>query len=240
MLLIDGDILVYRCAQAAEIEWDWGDGIFTLASRFDDGVNMMLTQLERYREKFDDDDMILAFTSSRNFRKDLLPDYKGNRRGRKPLGYLRYRKYLDENYKTLEVEGLEADDVLGILMTKKGNEHATIISDDKDFKQIPGNLYRPSADELLTIGVEDGDRYHLHQSLVGDRVDNYGGCPGIGEVKARAILSAEGDPWDAVVRSYEQAGLTEADALVQARVARILRYDDFDHKKKEPILWTPK
>src|SRR5210317_91547 len=108
MLLIDGDILVYRCAQAAEIEWDWGDGIFTLASRFDDGVNMMLTQLERYREKFDDDDMILAFTSSRNFRKDLLPDYKGNRRGRKPLGYLRYRKYLDENYKTLEVEGLEA------------------------------------------------------------------------------------------------------------------------------------
>lgn len=45
--------------------------------------------------------------------------------------------------------------------------------------------------------------------------------------------------WDAIVALFEKAGETEADALVQARVARILRASDFDFKTKEPILWTP-
>jgi DNA polymerase-1 len=42
-----------------------------------------------------------------------------------------------------------------------------------------------------------------------------------------------------VVSLYAKAGLTEADALRQARLARILRWTDWDNKKKEPILWTP-
>ena len=33
--------------------------------------------------------------------------------------------------------------------------------------------------------------------------------------------------------------MTEEDALVNARLARILTTDDYDHAKKEPILWTP-
>ena len=45
--------------------------------------------------------------------------------------------------------------------------------------------------------------------------------------------------WDAVVARFEKAGLTEADALVQARVARILRASDFDFNTKKVILWTP-
>ena len=43
----------------------------------------------------------------------------------------------------------------------------------------------------------------------------------------------------AVVETFEEKGLTEADALVNARLARILTTDDFNHDKQDPILWTP-
>ena len=45
------------------------------------------------------------------------------------------------------------------------------------------------------------------------------------------------DLWDGIVSLFNKAGLTEEDALVQARVARILRASDFDFKAKTPILW---
>ena len=33
--------------------------------------------------------------------------------------------------------------------------------------------------------------------------------------------------------------MTEKDALINAQLARILTNDDYDHEKKDPILWTP-
>jgi hypothetical protein len=45
--------------------------------------------------------------------------------------------------------------------------------------------------------------------------------------------------WELIVEAYAKKDLTEADALQQARVARILRFDDYDFNKKKPILWTP-
>lgn len=45
--------------------------------------------------------------------------------------------------------------------------------------------------------------------------------------------------WDAIVSLYVKGGQTEEDALVQARVARILRSSDYDFKAKAPILWSP-
>jgi DNA polymerase-1 len=44
--------------------------------------------------------------------------------------------------------------------------------------------------------------------------------------------------WQAIVTTYEKAGLTEDDAIIQARCARILRYEDIDNEG-EIILWTP-
>tara|TARA_R100000700_G_C3130555_1_gene115965 strand:- start:592 stop:885 length:294 start_codon:yes stop_codon:yes gene_type:complete len=78
---------------------------------------------------------------------------------------------------------------------------------------------------------------HLYQTLVGDATDNYKGCPGVGPKKATEIL--EEPTWDSVVKAFEKAGLTEEDALVQARVARILRADDYNFHKEEVILWQP-
>lgn len=46
--------------------------------------------------------------------------------------------------------------------------------------------------------------------------------------------------WDAIVALFEKAGLAEADALVQAQVARICRSEDYNFKEKRVIPWTPK
>jgi DNA polymerase-1 len=145
-------------------------------------------------------------------------------------------------YKVLRHEGIEADDVMGILATKPGNEGRTIIvSDDKDMRSIPGKLWRENGDperEVIEITEAEADRYHLYQTLVGDQSDNYPGCPGIGPKKAEGVLKGD-NPWAAIVAAYTKAGLTEEDALVQARVARILRWSDWCHETKQPKLWSP-
>jgi DNA polymerase-1 len=81
--------------------------------------------------------------------------------------------------------------------------------------------------------------------------DGYAGCPGIGPVKAEQLLNvretmpAGTDPhpqlrrWAAVVEAFKKAKLTEADALLQARLARILRCTEWDFDNSTVKLWEP-
>ena len=130
---------------------------------------------------------------------------------------------------------LEADDALGIYATKyTGN---IIVSPDKDMRQIAGKLY--DFKEPVEITPEDGAKWHLIQTLSGDNTDGYSGVPGIGIKRAEKIFNEKGYTWKAVVETFEEKGMTEKDALINARLARILTTQDYDHEKKEPILWTP-
>jgi DNA polymerase-1 len=82
----------------------------------------------------------------------------------------------------------------------------------------------------------------MKQTLTGDPTDGYGGCPGVGKAKvAKALTKKTEDQtlWELVVQQYVSKGLTEADALVQAQVARICRADDYDFINKRPIPWHP-
>ena len=77
--------------------------------------------------------------------------------------------------------------------------------------------------------------------MIGDAVDNYKGCPKVGEVSGEKILrDAEKkgeDLWETVVNRYIKAGLTKEDALLNARMARILRKCEYNPKTKEVKLW---
>ena len=79
----------------------------------------------------------------------------------------------------------------------------------------------------------------LYKTLSGDNTDGYSGVPGIGIKKAQKIFEEKGYTWKAVVETFEDKDMTEEDALVNARLARILTTSDYDHEKKEPILWNP-
>ena len=240
-LLIDGDILLYREASAVEVELDWGDDWWTLHGDAREAMERVDLWIADIKELLDATEAILTLTGESNWRKDVLPTYKANRKGkRKPVVYPALKNYVIETYKTAIFDRLEADDVMGILQTDPHNKHETIIvSEDKDMMTIPGKLYRPIRPEegVQDISVEEADRNHLTQALTGDSTDGYGGCPGIGPKTAAKVLKE--NEWSLVVAAYEKAGLTEEDALIQARVARILRHGEYDAKRNEVNLWNP-
>lgn len=131
------------------------------------------------------------------------------------------------------------------------------LGDRKDGKAVVREITR-----------EFADWFHLVQALAGDRVDGYPGCPGMGMERARQALKdpqilvpergvitrgprkgqetarwvgtpAHGDLWACIVSNYEKAGQGAREAILTARLARILRYEDYDVENSEITLWTP-
>ena len=239
LLLLDTDIFAYQATTSAETEVDLGGDIWSLTMDMQQAKDTFEATIDGIKARLETNDVLCCMSDhAGNFRKQVWPDYKSNRRkSRKPVGYVAFCDWVRETYSTASRPQLEADDVMGIIASKPGNEgKVTIVSDDKDMKTIPGRLYRPMSDELLEITDADADRYFLTQVLTGDTADGYKGVPGIGPKKAEAILGPR-PHWGAVEKAYIDAGLTKDDALQQARLARILRWSDWH--EGEPKLWTP-
>ena len=238
MLLIDSDFLAYKAAQACEIGIDFGEDVIIAQSQFSEVLKVFHNELNKVTKAMMEDDFILYFSSTENFRKKIYPDYKGHRMKRKPLGYKRLVNYCRENHNFKLIEGLEADDTIGIEATRFADPSNIIVSPDKDMRQIPSALWNLT-DDVVEITKDDGDRWHLIQSLSGDPTDGYSGCPGIGVKRASELLDKNENKWEAVCKAYRDRGLSDDDALLNARLAKILQKEDFDHDRNQPILWTP-
>ena len=235
-LLIDADFIVYKSCAAAETEIDFGDDVILVTSNFSDALSATRRELTKIKDKFGAfSSMILFFSDSTNFRKKILPEYKGHRNRKKPCGYKRIIRQLKTEYDVVIMPTLEADDAMGIYATQyPGN---VVVSPDKDMRQIPGKLY--NLDEQFTVSKEEGAKWHLIQTLAGDQTDGYSGVPGIGVKRAETLFNKEGYSWKTVVKAFEDKGYTALTALTNARLARILTVDDYDFEKKQPKLWSP-
>jgi DNA polymerase-1 len=193
----------------------------------------------------DVDEIILCFSDPKhNFRKDVYPNYKSNRKSkRKPVCYKGLLEYLNENYPFVTYPKLEGDDVCGILATNGSLSNPIIVSADKDFKTIPTSFFDTARGTAEVIDELEANYWHLYQTLIGDTTDGYPGCKGIGPVAATKLLDKavnKGENlWDVVVAAYKKAGFDEEYALVQARCAYILRASHFDFEKQEVKLWLP-
>ena len=176
---------------------------------------------------------------SKELRKTIDPEYKGNRVKRKPCGYLKLKNWAMETYPSVMKPTLEADDVLGILATKGDIKDFVLISPDKDMMQIPCRIYDLKNEYTQT--PEAALRKLYEQTLTGDQTDGYSGCKGVGPKRAGVILDSVKDQnyWPAVVDAYKEADMSEEDALRNLRLARILQAGDWDAKKQQPILFTP-
>ncbi len=235
-LLIDADYIVYKSCAAAETEIDFGDDVILVTSNFSDALSATRRELTKIRDKFGSlSPLILFFSDTKNFRKKIMPEYKGHRNRKKPCGYKRIINQLKTEFEVIIMPELEADDAMGIYATQ--NPGNMVVSPDKDMKQIPGKLY--NLDENFTITKEEGAAWHLIQCLSGDQTDGYGGVPGIGVKRAETLFNKEGYSWETVVKAFKDKGLTEKDALINARLAKILTVDDYDFKRKETKLWSP-
>lgn len=142
------------------------------------------------------------------------------------------------------------------------------VSIDKDLKTIPGLYLNPDKmDEPVERTPEECEIFFLSQAIAGDITDGYTGAPGFGMATAEKLLRKgvgvekylhtltrgprKGEQeertrevpvdslWDVVVSCYESTGLEEEDALLNARMARILTADLWDKENQKPILWSP-
>ena len=236
-LLIDADFTVYKCCAAAETEIDFGDDVIVVTSKFSEAYACVMREIKKIQRHFGAfDDIILFFSSPDNFRKKIQGDYKGHRNRKKPCAYKRVINKLKTEFEVITMPTLEADDAMGIYATKyPGN---IIVSPDKDMRQIPGMLY--NLEESTLIKPEEGAKWHLVQSAAGDNTDGYSGIPGIGIKRATQMFEEKGWSWKTLREAFKEKGLSEDIALMNARLAKILTTDDYDHEKGEPVLWSPK
>jgi DNA polymerase-1 len=273
-LLLDADIIAFKIASVSQKTFQFPDcEPHVMADDWDEVVPRIHRALGDLQETLKTDDVIVCLScpTAENWRLDFLPTYKANRDySKRPVHLAAVKDYMEATWPSYRRPRLEADDIMGILSTSRKGTNV-IVSEDKDMKTIPGWLFNPAKDSSPhLIDLVTADRWHMHQTMVGDVVDGYTGCPGAGPTAAQEILdggwwtsyqhtftrgprkgtqetrwelqrSTRPDPqWADVVSLYERFGFTEADALIQARVARILRATDYNFNTKEVIPWTPK
>ena len=238
--VIDADIILYKACLVSEEEVDWGNDQWILWSNLNLVKTVIDDQVDLIVEEMEADRSLLCFSDVNNFRKDVNPEYKANRRGtRKPMCFKPALQYCKDTYPYRIFENLEADDTIGIIGTTENENDYVIVSEDKDLLTIPGLHWDLKLKRLYRIEEEEADFNFYKQTLMGDTVDNYKGCPKVGSVTAEKILNeAKGeDLWQTVVNKYLKAGMTEEDAILNARMARILRRDEYDLVTHEIKLW---
>lgn len=228
-LLLDGDQIVWKVCAACEYEVNWGRGIWSLYSDESTMLQTAMNVVTNARHNVPESTHIkMAFSSSTNFRKDLDPNYKGQRSKRKPLGFTWLRDVMTEQYKAETWEGLEADDVIGIWAVE--DPESVIWATDKDYLTVPCNLYQSGV--LRHITEEQADKNLMIQTITGDTADNYKGVKGYGPKKATDWLDKQGYTWQAVYDLFIKNKQTEDEFVTNAKLARILR-------SKEDINWRP-
>lgn len=250
--LIDGDIIAYKMAAAAQETYGFsGEKRATVLdpvkARRD--IDSYITELAELTKS---DDVLICLTDEeREWRKEYWPAYKAKRDpSRKPELLALVRDHVRKEWPTKTKPLLEADDVLGILST-----HPTlipgekvIVSEDKDLRTIPGLLFNPrKSTKVERISELDADRFFIWQAVVGDQTDGYPGVRGIGPKSkwAAAILNAPTAEvaWriarTAYLTRHPDPDEAEKRLLFQARLARILRHGDYHYKTGCPRLWTP-
>jgi len=191
--LIDGDIVCYRCAAVCE--------------NAELGLAIWQTDvlLSRILEDIDSDDWKIFISGEENFRYELYPDYKANRRDLpKPKHLEDLRTHLVLEWDASIVNGYEADDAMAMEHTND----TIICSIDKDLLQLPGWHYNFVRGETRLLTELEGLYNFYYQVLVGDPTDNVKGCPGIGKAKAPRLLDkcqSEVAFYEAVVKAYQHA-----------------------------------
>ena len=157
----------------------------------DDMVREVDVFLNRVSSKTSTSDRRVFITGGFNFRneQELVFPYKGNRVGAaKPFQYSEIRNYWVYEHGALVLEGMEADDAMGIAQ----GDDTVICSIDKDMLTVPGMHYNWQKDTFTNQSETAADTFLHRQLITGDRTDNvFGVVPDTPyqAKKAMAILS---------------------------------------------------
>lgn len=153
----------------------------------------------------------VAFDHGLTFRNEAFPEYKAQRE-QTPEDIQRSVPIIKDilsayRIPILQVDGYEADDVIGTMAKRMGAQgvETYMLTPDKDYGQLVGEhvyIFRPRhgggyetmglAEVKAKFGVETSEQVIDMLALMGDTADNYPGCPGVGEVTARKLINQFG------------------------------------------------
>lgn len=203
--LIDSDTPIFAAALSAEGQESW-----VATSRLDKTINNLLDAVGCSSYK-------LFVSGEGNFRYDIDPNYKANRKTPDPKHREICRTHLIEKWGAISFPSLEADDLCGIYQS----EDTIICGIDKDLLQIPGKHYQweivrggkiVREARFIEVSPVEGLRNFYKQLLTGDTSDNIIGIPGIGPVKASRLidgLETEEEMKDVVLFHYASSLMVE-------------------------------
>ncbi len=153
----------------------------------------------------------VAFDHGKTFRHDAFPEYKAQREETPEdikLSVPLIKQVLEAMHiPILQVDGFEADDIIGTVATRFGSDgiETFMLTPDKDYGQLIGPnvfMYRPRhGGGYEIIGEKEvGDKYGIPTpaqvidllALMGDTADNFPGCPGVGEKTAAKLINQFG------------------------------------------------
>ncbi|HNC07585.1 MAG TPA: 5'-3' exonuclease H3TH domain-containing protein, partial [Anaerolineales bacterium] len=207
LYLIDGHALAYRMyfaltAGGGSQRWMTSTGQPTA------GIYGFARELIRVLENEKPEYLAVAFDVGKTFRDDIFPEYKGTREKmpddlRPQLD--RIREMVDAfHIPRLEMEGYEADDVLGSVARVAAEQGlgVKIITGDRDLLQLVNErtavylagddqTYITDADVVKKLGVKPNQVVD-YKAIVGDTSDNIPGVKGVGEKTAVALLEKFG------------------------------------------------
>lgn len=174
------------------------------------------------------------------FRHQSYEPYKANR-DKTPEGILvavPYIKRILEAYRipVFEVEGYEADDVIGTLsrLAEQQGFFTYMVTGDKDFGQLvtPNiKIYNPAKGEILGVeqvnakyGIESPRQLIDILGLMGDSADNIPGCPGIGPKTAEKLIQQYGSVENLLARADELKGAQKQRVIDNAEQIRVSKW----------------
>ena len=137
--------------------------------------------------------------SDENFRNDINPEYKANRKGvRKPEHLGSCKSYLVKTYGAEYPPNMEADDILAVRAAELRAEGIPycVVSQDKDLNQIPGDHFNHVTGEFFVVSPAEARENLWTQVVIGDTTDNILTPTGIGPAKAKALF--KGVDWNCV------------------------------------------
>ncbi len=155
--------------------------------------HMVLNSIRSYNQKFKAEfgEIIIACDASNNWRRDIFPYYKANRRKARQKSDVdwntvfeslnKVREELREYfpYRVIHIDKAEADDIIGILSALYGNEQPImIVSGDKDFRQLQVYSKVKQYDPVRKRAIVDKDpvnylKEHIMRGDMGDGVPNF-------------------------------------------------------------------
>ena len=207
LYLIDGHALAYRMyfaltAGGSSQRWQTSTGEPTA------GIYGFARELLRIFEQEKPDYLAVAFDTGKTFRDTIYPEYKATR-AKMPEDLRpqieRIRQLVDTfNIPRLEMEGFEADDVLGSAArwAAKQGLGVKIITGDRDLLQLVNDrtiVYLAGDDQNYITPEDVLGKLHVrpeqvvdYKALVGDKSDNIPGVPGVGEKTTENLLSKYG------------------------------------------------